>query len=296
MPPVQPRFLAFVLCAAASCLSAAKAEKTESAKYDDIDLLSAKYRLLDLLKGTGVFQPPEIPTDCLDWSGSPKGDSVIFRPVMSGSSACSGLDPIKEVWILPQGGTTAFLVDGDDRTVLRVLAYPAAASSNDGRMLELLDDLTAQAMFEDSGILEGGDFDPMGADMTDVILAGGGGSIKNGERTASEPPTASDIEISGEGGHSRTPESILRVIRQNVGSFRYSYQSYLPGHPGLGGEISLQFTIAPSGNILDASVVRSNTGITELDDEILIRACLMKFDEVDGSNLRVTCHLKLDRK
>jgi TonB family protein len=278
-----------------------------------------------MLRDAGLYQPPEIPTGCLDWSGVPKGDSVLFRPVMSRTGTCAKLDPVEDVWIVPRDGATAFLVDGADRTDLKSLT----GAKGSGRAA--LDKLEAM----NADMLEGEDVDPSEPNMIDVILAGGGGSIKKGERAEPErnrtpgaqagfgmgeggkrqgrmvlgeapqptsterarisPAKASDIELAGEGKRSRTPESILRVIRQHTGSFQYTYQKYLRDNPGVGGRISLRFTIAPSGDIIALSVVESNTGHAELDDEIKNKARRMKFDEVEGSDLTVTYRFKLDR-
>ncbi len=315
------RSLTFLVCAGASCLSAAKSSATESVKP----------RFVAMLRHAGLYLPPEVPAGCLDWSGAPKGDSVLFRPVMSGKSSCSGLDRVEDVWIVPRDVSTAFLVDGADRSDLRSLT-----GTKGGNGLALLEKLTAETMSQDGDQLLAEDVDPSDVNMIDVILAGGGGAIKKGERTEREekrtpgaqagfgmgeggkrqgrmvlgeapqpntserariaPPKASDIELSGEGTRSRTPESVLRVIRQHVGAFQYTYQKFMRINPGLGGKISLKFTIAPSGDIIALSLVRSNTGNAELDDEIKDKARRMKFDQIDGSNLTVTYHFTLDRQ
>lgn len=321
MPTIRLRSLAFLLLAGAAGLSAADPDKTGSATSGIIDRLSAKHRLVDLLEGAGLYRSPEFPSGCLEWSDSPKGDSLLFRPVMSSKPACSGLGLVEDVWILPPDGATAFLVDGDHRTDLQFLTRPENGRPGDGRALELLEKLQGD-------LLEGEDVDPSEPNMIDVILAGGGGSIKKREHVYPEPQRtpgaqagfgmgeggkrqgqttpaavrarispakASDIELSGEGAHSRSPESILRVIRQYTGSFQYTYQKFLRNDPGLGGKLSLKFTIAPGGDIVAVTVVRSNTGNAELDDEIRDKARRMKFGKVEGGNLTVTYHFTLDR-
>lgn len=197
--------------------------------------------------------------------------------------------------------------------------------------------------------LLGEDVDPNEANMIDVILAGGGGSMKKGDRGGRgaggdgdrmagvggiglgtggragfgtgnggtrqgkmalgaggtgkgmatrakiAPPKPSDVELGGEAG-SRSPESILRVIRQHIGGFQYTYQKYLRDNPGLGGKISLKFTIAPSGDIIAINVVSSNTGNGELDDEIKDKARRMKFDQIEKGNVTVTYAFVLDKQ
>jgi len=108
-------------------------------------------------------------------------------------------------------------------------------------------------------------------------------------------PNPTDVEIGGDAG-TRSPESILRVIRQHIGGFRYTYEKYLRDNPNLGGKISIKFTIAPSGDIVACSIVNSNTGNTELDGDIKEKARRMKFDQIDKGNVTVTYAFVLDRQ
>jgi TonB family protein len=232
-----------------------------------------------------------------------------------------------------EGGAT------EARTVAWPPSTPSAVMQN-----SVMDKISAMS----DGLL-GEDVDPNEANMIDVILAGGGGSMKKGERGGRgaggdgdrmagvggiglgtggragfgtgnggtrkgnmalgaggtgkgmstrariAPPKPSDVELGGEAG-SRSPESILRVIRQHIGGFQYTYQKYLRDNPGLGGKISLKFTIAPSGDIIAISVVASNTGNGGLDDEIKDKARRMKFDQIEKGNVTVTYAFVLDRQ
>jgi TonB family protein len=109
------------------------------------------------------------------------------------------------------------------------------------------------------------------------------------------PPRPTDLELGGEAG-SRSPESILRVIRTHVGGFRYTYEKALKERPDLGGKISLRFTIAPSGDITAIEVVSSSTGDAALDDQIKDKAKRMKFDQIENGNVTVTYAFVLDRQ
>jgi len=232
-----------------------------------------------------------------------------------------------------EGGAT------EARTVAWPPSSPSAVMQN-----SVMDKIQTMS----DGLL-GEDVDPNEANMIDVILAGGGGSMKKGERGGRgaggdgdrmagvggiglgtggragfgtgnggtrkgnmalgaggngkgmstrariAPPKPSDVELGGEAG-SRSPESILRVIRQHIGGFQYTYQKYLRDNPGLGGKISLKFTIAPSGDIIAISVVASNTGNGGLDDEIKDKARRMKFDQIEKGNVTVTYAFVLDKQ
>ena len=122
-----------------------------------------------------------------------------------------------------------------------------------------------------------------------------GGGSRIATRPVVRPPRPTDITL-GEDVGSRSPESILRVIRGAVGGFQYTYQKYLKKNEALGGKVSLKFTIAPSGDIVAIKVVDSNTGDTELDEEILDKARRMKFDAIEKGNVTVTYAFILDRQ
>lgn len=108
-------------------------------------------------------------------------------------------------------------------------------------------------------------------------------------------PRPTDIVL-GEDVGSRSPESILRVIRQHVGGFRYSYEKALKANAEIGGKISLKFTIAPSGDVVAIEIVSSSTGVSSLDDEIKDKAHRMKFDQIEKGNVTVTYAFVLDRQ
>ncbi len=108
-------------------------------------------------------------------------------------------------------------------------------------------------------------------------------------------PKPTDVELGGEAG-SRSAESILRVIRQHIGGFRYSYEKALKENPNIGGKISLKFTISPSGDITSIEIVSSSTGVVALDDDIKDKARRMKFDNIERGNVTVTYAFVLDRQ
>lgn len=108
-------------------------------------------------------------------------------------------------------------------------------------------------------------------------------------------PKPSDVEIGGEAG-SRSPESILAVIRAHVSGFRYTYEKYLKENPAIGGKIALKFTISPAGDIIAIAVVSSNTGSGALDEDIKDKARRMKFDAIEKGNVTVSYAFVLDKQ
>lgn len=93
----------------------------------------------------------------------------------------------------------------------------------------------------------------------------------------------------------RTPESILKVIRHNIGKFQAKYQEKLSVVPDLSGKISINFTIAPSGKIIAIKALSSKTGCPALDQEILNIAKEMEFESIPRGNVTVTYSFVLDK-
>ena len=87
---------------------------------------------------------------------------------------------------------------------------------------------------------------------------------------------------------SRTPESILVVIKSNVDKFTSIYEKYLRGDISLGGKISIRFTIAPSGNVIAAKVVDRKFICPSLEREIISQVRHMKFETIPLGNTTVT--------
>ena len=179
-----------------------------------------------------------------------------------------------------------------------------------------------------SEALEENNVEPNQANALDVILAGGGGHLlkgtpkenkasdpkqdnglgvigmhggnksgtnASGPRSRISPPKPSDLQLEGD-TLVRSKESILRVIRQHMGGFRYSHEKALRKDPKVGGELSLKFTIAPSGDITQIDVAKTKTNGPALDDEILGKAKRMRFDQVEEGNVTATYSMVLDKE
>jgi len=117
------------------------------------------------------------------------------------------------------------------------------------------------------GGLWGGDAGPLG------VKAKGGLGLK--------APSASDIDMGQESGQ-RSTESILRVIRQHTPGLRHTYNKYLKTNPGFKGKITLKFAIAPSGSIVELTIVGTTTGVAEFDQEIRDKVRTWKFEPIKG--------------
>jgi TonB family protein len=94
-------------------------------------------------------------------------------------------------------------------------------------------------------------------------------------------PSASDIDMGNESGQ-RSTESILRVIRQHTPGLRHTYNKHLKVHPGFKGKVTLKFSIAPSGSIVQLSVSGSTTGVGDFDAEIVDKVRSWRFEPIKG--------------
>ena len=119
------------------------------------------------------------------------------------------------------------------------------------------------------GGLWGGDAGPLG------VKAKGGLGLK--------APSASDIDMGQESGQ-RSTESILRVIRQHTPGLRHTYNKYLKTSPGFKGKITLKFAIAPSGAIVELTIVGTTTGVNEFDQEVREKVRTWRFEPVKGKS------------
>ncbi|MDB5106121.1 MAG: TonB family protein [Fibrobacteres bacterium] len=119
------------------------------------------------------------------------------------------------------------------------------------------------------GGLWGGDAGPLG------VKAKGGLGLK--------APSASDIDMGQESGQ-RSTESILRVIRQHTPGLRHTYNKYLKTNPGFKGKITLKFAIAPSGSIVELTIVGTTTGVGEFDSEVRDKVRTWRFEPVKGKS------------
>ncbi|MDB5049511.1 MAG: TonB family protein, partial [Fibrobacteres bacterium] len=119
------------------------------------------------------------------------------------------------------------------------------------------------------GGLWGGDAGPLG------VKAKGGLGLK--------APSASDIDMGQESGQ-RSTESILRVIRQHTPGLRHTYNKFLKTNPGFKGKVTMKFAIAPSGAIVELTIVGTTTGVAEFDSEIRDNVRMWRFEPVKGKS------------
>jgi len=251
---------------------------------------SSRKTLLEAFRVRELYAASEYPAGCLQWLGSHKGDSVLFVPKLSKAGRCGEVPAVEEKWMVTKPNKV-FLVEEEGRVALE-------------SFMPIRDGAGAAVSPDDSQ-----------ENVIDVILAGGGGSFRKGPRSRSgqfdkqadapgaehkprarvEAPKPSDIALSGDSGV-RSPESIVRVIRQHVGGFRYAYELHLKTGSTLTGRIALRFSISPAGDVVAVSILSSTTANPRFDEEIKRRIRRMKFDQIETGTCQVTYAIVFERQ
>ena len=74
----------------------------------------------------------------------------------------------------------------------------------------------------------------------------------------------------------------MRVIRQHTPGLRHTFNKFLKLNPGFKGKVTLKFTIAPSGAIVELAIISSTTGVSEFDSEVRDKVKSWRFEPVKG--------------
>ncbi len=95
-----------------------------------------------------------------------------------------------------------------------------------------------------------------------------GGRIASG---GSVNITSAPPEVTGEAGSlaSRSQASIKRQIDLEANRLKRVYENWLKRDPSLAGQLKIKFTILPSGEVVNVSVVNSTTNNSEFDENIV---------------------------
>ncbi len=77
---------------------------------------------------------------------------------------------------------------------------------------------------------------------------------------------------------------IDKVIKRNMQSIRYCYQKELQAHPGLGGKVTMKFTIAADGSVSSATT-RHTVAMPTVESCLTARFLRMEFPEPRGGGV-----------
>ncbi len=80
------------------------------------------------------------------------------------------------------------------------------------------------------------------------------------------------------------PSEIDRVIKRNLASIRYCYQKELQSHPGIGGKVSVKFTIAADGSVSSATT-RPTNPMPSVEACLTSRFLTLHFPEPKGGGV-----------
>ncbi len=129
-----------------------------------------------------------------------------------------------------------------------------------------------------SGGIEGSFADLMGG-PTGVLSTKAKGNLRT--------PSAKDIDM-GSGGGTRSVTDIMKVVKRRTPGLRHIYNKFLKKNPGFSGKVTLKFTIAPGGEVIQNVIVSSTTGFAEFDQEIRKAVSGWTFDVIKSGNTTVT--------
>jgi TonB family protein len=96
------------------------------------------------------------------------------------------------------------------------------------------------------------------------------------------------IEGAASSSAKRDNDAINAIVASHRASIRMSYEKYLKRDPALAGKVTIRFTIAASGSIAAVTVLENTTGNKELEDEIVRKIRMWRFEEIPDGDVTVT--------
>jgi TonB family protein len=108
---------------------------------------------------------------------------------------------------------------------------------------------------------------------------------KKGDIIISRPQS---IEGAASSNAKRDMTVINDIVAAHKTSIRMSYERYLKSAPGLGGKITIRFTIDATGSVSKVDIIENTTGNKSLEDEIIRKVSMWKFDEINEGEVTVT--------
>lgn len=139
---------------------------------------------------------------------------------------------------------------------------------------------------ERSLITSGATSDSGGIDTSRLSRDTGGVALSGRETTQVESPIGS-VDATGEGSEEageqaaerqRSDEEIRSVMERHASAIDAYYRRALRQNPALQGKLILSLVIAPSGEIIDVSIVSSDLQDADLEARVLARIRMIQFD------------------
>lgn len=108
----------------------------------------------------------------------------------------------------------------------------------------------------------------------------GGGIESRGERRTARIESPIEIQAPGGGQASRSYESIQETVDSLKGWIRFVYNRALRQNPTLKGTITLEFDIAPTGEVTECRVASSTLNHPELEAQLVKRFLKLQFPPI----------------
>jgi TonB family protein len=108
---------------------------------------------------------------------------------------------------------------------------------------------------------------------------------KQGDFVIQKPES---IEGAASASAKRDTRAINDVVLSHKAGIRMSYDKFFKRDPSLQGKITVRFTIAADGSVTNVEVVENTTGNSELENEIVRKVKMWKFEPVPEGDATVT--------
>ncbi|MCF0224041.1 MAG: TonB family protein, partial [Fibrobacter sp.] len=119
------------------------------------------------------------------------------------------------------------------------------------------------------------------------LIGGASGALSTKAKGNLRTPSAKDIDM-GSGSGNRSVTDIMKVVKRRTPGLRHIYNKFLKKNPGFAGKVTLKFTIAPGGEVIQNTIISSTTGYGEFDQEIRNAVSGWNFDKIKSGNTTVT--------
>jgi TonB family protein len=114
------------------------------------------------------------------------------------------------------------------------------------------------------------------------------GSSSLAERKTTKVDSPFQIKGFEEGKSPRDYESIAQVVDTYKGGISFLYNKALRENPTLRGTVTVEFTIAASGEVIDCHVVSSSVKSPQFEEELVKRVLQWKFPPVPAGDVTVS--------
>jgi TonB family protein len=110
--------------------------------------------------------------------------------------------------------------------------------------------------------------------------SGGGGGAEGSAGGGDGSTHAASGDAIALAADARSNASLLAVIRRYAAGVQYCYENELTAHPGLGGRLVVNLTVAASGAVTEARVVQNTVGSSRLESCVIAQVRTWRFPSI----------------